>query len=503
MEGVFVMRLGVAEEHRERRTDAVIELRRAAVVVLLFLGVGAGLYLLLDPLQEAGQPPLVKTMVLACGVILCLVGVIGGVLLARLEKERIDAVAGRLEEMVRRGRIGLMISEHEANALGRLGRAVNRYLGFVKEEIEQSHMAAKERQIQMKVLEAEKRHLEAVIHSISDAVLVTDAFGDLILANEAAEGIFGFEFDPSTRRPVEEIIEDEAVLGLLCEARETGLHSPHRTAEWTQGGGEGGRTFRVILNAVIEGRRRERLSGVVAVLHDVTKEKEIARLKSDFVSNVSHELKAPLASIKAYVEMLQDGEVTDEAEKREFLATIAGETDRLAGLVESILNLSRLESGLVPINKTDIEVAEVLQDVVEVMTPQAGKRGVEVSADLAPVFFRVNGDRDMLHQAVLNVVSNAIKYTPEGGSVRIASFLEDSTVVVSVQDSGYGIPEDELEKIFEKFYRARLSGRVSAGTGLGLPLVKHVIENVHGGNITVESTVGKGTTFRLHLPAAR
>ncbi len=481
----------------------MIEFRRAAVVVLLFLGVGAGLHLLLDPLQEASQPPLVKTMVLACGVTLCVLGVIGGVLLARLQKERIEAVAGRLEEMVQRGRIGLMVGEHEANSLGRLGRAVNRYLSFVKEEIEQSHMAAKERQIQMKVLEAEKRHVEAVIHSISDAVLVTDAFGDLILANEAAEGIFEFQFDPSARRPVEEVIEDEAIRGLLHEARETGLHSPHRTAEWIRGNGDAARTFRVILNAVIEGRRRERLSGVVAVLHDVTKEKEIARMKSDFVSNVSHELKAPLASIKAYVEMLQDGEVTDEADAQEFLATVAGETDRLAGLVENILNLSRLESGLVPINRTDIEVAEVLQDVVEVMTPQAAKRGVAVTADLAPVFFRVNGDRGMLHQAVQNVVSNAIKYTPEGGHVRIATFLEDSTVVVSVEDTGYGIPEDELDRIFEKFYRARLSGRVSAGTGLGLPLVKHVVENVHGGRIAVESTVGTGTTFRLYLPAAR
>ena len=481
----------------------MIELRRAIVVVLLFLGVGAGLHLLMDPMREAQQPALVKTMVLACGLVLCVLGVIGGVLLARLQKERIDAVAGHLETMVQRGRIGLMITESEADAIGRLGRAVNRYLSFVKEEIEQAHMAAKERQIQMKVLEAEKRHVEAVIHSISDAVLVTDAFGDLVLANEAAEGIFGFRFDAASRRAVEEVVQDETLRALLKEMREAGLHSPHRTAEWTPTTGAGARTFRVILSAVLEGKKRERVSGVVAVLHDVTREKEIARVKSDFVSNVTHELKAPLASIRAYVEMLQDGEAKGEAESREFLNTIAGETNRLSRLIENILNLSRLESGLVPVNKTDVEVTEILRDVAETMTPQADQKRVHMAADLAPVFFRVHGDRDMLHQAILNVVSNAVKYTSEGGRIRIATYLEDSTVVVAVEDTGCGIPAEEIDRIFEKFHRTRLSKQAASGTGLGLPLVKHIVESIHGGRVTVQSQVGQGTTFRIHLPAVR
>ncbi len=479
----------------------MIELRRAIIVVLLFLGVGAGLYLLLDPIQESEQPPLVKTMVLACGLTLCVLGIIGGILLARLQRERIEAVATHLEGMVTRGRIGLVINEGQADALGRLGLAVNRYLRFVKEEIEQSHMAAKEHQIMTKVLEAEKRHVEAVIHAISDGVIVTDAFGDLVLANEAAEETFGFRFDATARRPVEEAIEDAEFLALLKEMRETGLHLPHRTAEWSRRVGDDVRTYRVILNTVVEGSKRERISGVVAVLHDVTKEKEIARMKSDFVSNVSHELKAPLASIKAYVEMLLDGEVDDEADAREFLTVIAGETERLNRLIENILRLSRLESGLIPINKADVAVTEILREVVDVIAPQAAKKGLALDADLAPVFFRVHGDRDMLSQAILNVASNAVKYTAEGGSVHIATFLDDGAVVVEVVDSGYGIPPEEIGKIFEKFYRTRLSGKAAPGTGLGLPLVKHIVETVHAGRVEVESHVGQGTTFRLHLPA--
>ena len=481
----------------------MIELRRAAAVLLMFLGVGVGLHLLMDPLGDAGAPASTKAMTLGAGLALAVLGVTGGFLIARIPKERIVGITEHLDAMVRRGAVGLAITEGEADALGRLGHAINRYLVFVKDEVEQSHMAAKERQIQMKVLEAEKRHIEAVIHAISDGVLVMDAFGDLVLTNAAAEGIFGFAIDSTLRKPVEEAIHDKTFLDLLHEMRETGLFVPHRTVEWVQGSGDQARTWRVILNTVVEGKKRDRISGVVAVLHDVTKEKEIARMKSDFVSNVSHELRAPLASIKAYAEMLTDGEAADEAEAREFVQVISGETDRLGRLIENILNLSRLESGLVPVNKTDLAVTEILKDVGDVMTSQALKRGIRLEADLAPVFFRVHGDRDMLYQAVLNVVSNAVKYTPDGGQVRVSTYLEDGHVVVDVADTGYGIPPEDREKIFEKFYRSRLSAKAAPGTGLGLALVRHIVETVHGGRVVVESEIGKGSVFRLHLPAVR
>jgi PAS domain-containing protein len=213
------------------RRSGVIELRRAAAVVLLFLGVGMCLHLLLNPMSESGQSAAVKTVVLGTGLFLALLGVIGGYLIARMPKERINVVAERLENLVRQGTIGLVISEGETDSLGRLGQAVNRYLTFIKDEVEQSRMTAKERQIQMKVLEAEKRHVEAVIHAISDGVIVTEAFGDLVLANGAAENIFGFHFDAAVRKPADEVIGDSKFLALLTEMRETGLHVPHRTVE--------------------------------------------------------------------------------------------------------------------------------------------------------------------------------------------------------------------------------------------------------------------------------
>jgi two-component system phosphate regulon sensor histidine kinase PhoR len=481
----------------------VFELRRVGAVILLFLGVGVGLHLLLSPLREMEQPPAAKAMTLALGLALSVMGLIGGYLVARLPKERVQGIAEYLENMVRRGTVGMVLSESQADALGRLGHAVNHYMAFVKDEIEQSNLTTKERQIQIKVLEAERRHIESVIHAISDGVIVTGAFGDLLLANEAAERIFGFHFETAVRKPIEEVIVDKSFLGLLQEMRETGLFVPHRTLEWTQGSGDQARVWRVVLNTVVEGKKRERISGAVAVLHDVTKEKEIARMKSDFVSNVSHELKTPLASIKAYTEMLLDGEIKEPAQVRECFQTIATETDRMSRLIQNILNLSRLESGLVPVNKTDLAVTEILRDVGDAIAPQAAKKNLSLETDLAPVFFRVNGDRDMLYQAILNVLSNAVKYTPNGGRIRVSTYLADGSIVVEVADTGYGVPQEELEKIFEKFYRSRHSGKAAPGTGLGLPLVRHVIEVIHGGKVTVESEVGKGSVFRLSLPTVR
>jgi len=479
----------------------VIELRRVLAVILLFIGVGAGLHLLLDTVRDAGQGAADKALTLGTGTALAVLGAIGGFLIARVPKERIRNVADHLDSLVRRGTVGMAVSD--ADALGRLGHAINRYLRFVKDEVEQSHIAVKERQIQVKVLEAEKRHVEAVIHAISDGVLVMDAFGDLVLTNEAAEAIFGFEFEPGRRKPVEETVTDERFLALLREMQDQGSLVPHHTAEWVQGEGDRARTYRVILNTVFEGARRERVTGVVAVLHDVTREKEIARTKTDFASSVSHELKAPLSSIRAYAEMLADGEASGPEESREFLNVILAETQRLSRLIEKILNLSRLESGLIPAKKTDLAVTELLGDVSEVVSPQADEKRIRLEADLAPVFFRVHGDRDMLYQAILNVVSNAIKYTPEQGRVAISTYLADGSVVVEVADTGVGIPPEDLDRVFEKFYRSSRAAQGAGGTGLGLPLVKHVVETIHGGRVLVESQVDQGSVFRLYLPVVR
>jgi two-component system phosphate regulon sensor histidine kinase PhoR len=224
-------------------------------------------------------------------------------------------------------------------------------------------------------------------------------------------------------------------------------------------------------------------------------------MKNDFVSNVSHELRTPLASIKAYVELLIDGEADDENTKREFYEVIQNEANRLGRLIDNILNISRIESGLVKIDRRPQSLTAVVKDAIEVIAPQADQKGIRLVERLAPESHRTLADRDMLHQAVLNVLSNAVKYTPAGGEVTVETAADEARrkLVLRVTDTGVGIPPQDLPYVFEKFYRAEANNRVAAGTGLGLSLVKHIVEGVHHGRMFAQSQVGRGSTFGFEL----
>jgi two-component system phosphate regulon sensor histidine kinase PhoR len=224
-------------------------------------------------------------------------------------------------------------------------------------------------------------------------------------------------------------------------------------------------------------------------------------MKNDFVSNVSHELRTPLASIKAYVEMLIDGEADDEKTKREFYDVIQNEANRLGRLIDNILNISRIESGLVKINKQPQSLTVILKEAVEVITPQARMKNITIDEQVTPVFYQTHADKDMLYQAVLNLLSNAVKYTPEGGQITVQTVVDETKkrVMTRISDTGVGIPPKDLPFVFDKFYRAEANNKMAKGTGLGLSLVKHIIETVHHGRIFVESEVGKGSTFGFEL----
>jgi len=227
-------------------------------------------------------------------------------------------------------------------------------------------------------------------------------------------------------------------------------------------------------------------------------------MKTDFVSNVSHELRTPLAGIKAYIEMLLDGDAEDPETRQEFHEIISGETDRLSRLIDNILNLARIESGVVKVAVEPMDLTAVVKSTCEVAAPQAKAKAIELVESLAPVFTQVEADRDMINQAVMNLVSNAIKYTPEGGTVRVGTRIEDhrGVAVVEVADSGVGIPPEDLPHLFDKFYRVKSSCKMAKGTGLGLALVKHIVETLHRGTLTVRSTVGdnSGSVFTIELP---
>lgn len=365
----------------------------------------------------------------------------------------------------------------------------------------------RELEIMNRVSETERRQVEAVLHSLQDGVIVTSAYNEIVMANETAARILGFDLAESMHCAIEQVVQDQRLCQIIRETRENSSFVDRRHFEHkielgadAQGLPQAERHYDVTLLCV-ENHKHE-VGGVVTILHDLTREREISQMKSDFVSKASHELRTPLSSIRAYVEMLVDGEATDEESRGEFYRIIQNETDRLGRLIDNMLNISRIEAGIVQIEREPVDIKQLIDRAVATIEPQAGAKNIAVHSKKAPVDLTVEGDSDMLYQVVLNLLSNAVKYTPEGGRVTVAADSDNltRTVLLSVSDTGLGIPPDALPKLFDKFFRVENYKRVAKGTGLGLSLCKHIVETVHHGQVGVESKLGLGSKFWCTIP---
>jgi PAS domain S-box-containing protein len=240
--------------------------------------------------------------------------------------------------------------------------------------------------------------------------------------------------------------------------------------------------------------------GIQGIARDITERKELERLKSDFISTVSHELRTPLTSIKGYVDLVLAGDVGPlTPEQKEFLTIVSQNTTRLTELINDLLEIERLESGRIEFEFDELDLAEVLENVARSLHVNAEQKGLEFLTEI-PSGLKVRGDRDRLTQVFLNLLSNAIKYTP-AGTVELRAHQEDDAVVVEVRDTGIGLSESDLQKLFQKFFRSdNPYVRKVGGTGLGLSIAKAIVER-HGGTITVTSQLGQGSTFTVRLPA--
>jgi two-component system phosphate regulon sensor histidine kinase PhoR len=248
--------------------------------------------------------------------------------------------------------------------------------------------------------------------------------------------------------------------------------------------------------------------GSILVFHDTTNIKRFESLRSDFVANVSHELRTPLTAIRGYVETLLHTPPTDPEDGRQFLEIIDRHSVRLSRLTEDLLTLSDLESGKVQLTLQPLDPGPLIQRVLEVFWDQAAKKKINLTHQVASGLPRVVGDLDRLQQLFINLVDNAIKYTPAGGQVYLAAVFahgqnsHDSYIEISISDTGPGIPEKDLPRLTERFYRVdKARSRDLGGTGLGLAIVKHIVQ-AHKGELKIESVLKKGTTVRVRLPAA-
>ncbi len=341
----------------------------------------------------------------------------------------------------------------------------------------------------------EKRALEQTLQGMLSGVLVVGRDGRVRLMNMAAKHIFGLPPGDGTGRPLKQVVREEGIHELVeaClngdpeQSAEVSIYTPEERIYQVQ-------------TALLRGEDSD-ISGVVATFNDITELRSVERMKSEFVSTVSHELRTPLTSIKGFVRTLLDDTqgYYDRDMQMEFYRIIDTECDRLVRLISDLLNLSRIESGrALDLVLSEVDLRELIRRVVESQRAYTSNHEFEllVPEDLEPI----TADRDKVDQVLTNLVSNAIKYSPEGGKITIEARDLGDRVFVSVSDQGIGIPEDQIGRLFTRFHRVdSRDSRRQYGTGIGLYLVKHLVE-AHKGEVGVRSKLGEGSTFTFTLP---
>jgi two-component system, OmpR family, phosphate regulon sensor histidine kinase PhoR len=348
-------------------------------------------------------------------------------------------------------------------------------------------------------LEQDRQQLSAVLSGMAEGVIAVDARRRLVFANASADKLFGLG-PSSVGRLVLELIRSPQVQ----RAVDASLAGPEPyLGEITLAGREPVvRAASRVLSVHGTPLPGSPPPGAVLVFHDITDLRRLERMRQDFAANASHELKTPLASIKAYTETLLDWALHDETVNVKFLHRIEEQADRLNLLVLDLLSVARLESGQEPYEHGPLALAPVLRSCVEGHRERASAKQQELTLELGPLVDStlVLADEEAIRQIFDNLIDNGIKYTPKGGSVRLRCQVADGHVAVEVADTGIGIPRDELPRVFERFYRVdKARSRELGGTGLGLSIVKHLLQSI-GGQVTVDSRVGVGSQFTVHLP---
>jgi two-component system, OmpR family, phosphate regulon sensor histidine kinase PhoR len=355
-----------------------------------------------------------------------------------------------------------------------------------------------------------QEQIEAILAGLAEPVVAINAFDELILINPAAQSLFEVDEKAVVGQPLTQVLHCERLVALLIEARRRKALVRRGQIELIDDRGDS-RWFSATCCSLAPGEGDHALrspnghgrsAGAFAVLRDTSALKAGQKHYAEFISAVSHEMKSPLAGIKAYVELLADGDADDPRTREEFLGVIGAQADRLQRLIDNLLNIARIEAGMMNVSKTPISLNELLSATLDVVRPTAAAKRIELTAEFSPMYLGVLADRDLMMQVAINLLSNAIKYTPDGGRVTLRSRAAEEEAQFEVDDTGVGLGEEDRLKVFERFYRVHKDRHMASGTGLGLPLAKHIVEDVHGGRLTVRSALGKGSVFAVSLPTA-
>ncbi|MDR6226613.1 two-component system histidine kinase PnpS [Desmospora profundinema] len=379
---------------------------------------------------------------------------------------------------IARNKFHRRIPVRKRDEIGRLAAAINRMAAGLRYQLE--------------TIRKSERRLTGVIETMESGLLMVDSRKKVTLANQAIHRFFDIKTSQLLRKP----LPDRAVFHDLHTLIEECMQSGERVRDELHLYFPEERIIEVNLTP-IWGEKDG--MGVVAVLHDITAIRRLEKMRTEFVANVSHELKTPVTSLRGFAETLLDGAAEDPQMRREFLEIIHRESLRLERLIGDLLDLSKVESRKMPLQLEPIRVKELTYPAIQTVIEAMKKKGLRFRLDLEEDF-EVQVDKDRFSQIVINLLSNAMSYTPSGGSVTLSAGKEKDHWWIRVSDTGIGIPEEDLPRIFERFYRVdKARSRESGGTGLGLAIVKHLVESHHG-EIYVDSQAGKGTAFTLRFP---
>jgi len=364
--------------------------------------------------------------------------------------------------------------------IGQLGNAFNHMTNRLKEALSS--------------IEEEKEKLASVLSNMNDGVIATDDQGKVIVVNRRAKQMLNIGSQDVTDKDITELLgmPDGNIEGKVKGEQ-------HNASIQIANEEEGDLRLRVVFTSIH--RRDKGITGTIAMLHDVTEQEKLEDARREFVANVSHELRTPLTTMKSYLEALDDGALDDPELAHRFVGVMRNETERMIRLVNDLLHLSRLDSRKALISKELTHVPDMLEEVADRFSFQLDQKEISIELDIEPGIQDMLLDRDQIDQVLDNLVSNAIKYTPERGAIVIgARQTGKDWLEVMVQDNGMGIPRKDLSRIFDRFYRVdKARSRNMGGTGLGLSIAREIVK-AHGGTITLESELNQGTRVIFALP---
>jgi len=416
-----------------------------------------------------------STIIMSGTLVALLAAVLIGSFLSRTITLPINDIMHKAEKITD-GEFGQAIEVRSDDELGRLAKTFNFMSSRLKSMLTE--------------ITSEKKKLETILNYMNDGIIAYNRNGEVIHINPAAKRLL--------YNKLSDIVSfDEFMSTLGIELSIEQVTNDRNNCEPSQKVQYRDRFFKVQLAVFTD--ENEQVDGIITVIQDITEEQKLEKMRREFVANVSHELRTPLTSVKSYTETLLDGALSDMQTAEQFLHVINEETDRMTRLVKDLLTLSQHDGGI-KLNLEDTSIGDLVAACVNRMRREAEAKKQSLKLKIRPKIPIISVDRYRIDQLIVNIIGNAIKYTPEKGEIWVHVYCERDMVIINVSDNGIGIPESDLNRIFERFFRVdKARSRQMGGTGLGLSIAKEIAV-MHGGDITVKSKLGKGTSVFIKLP---